>query len=94
MAIKVDAWLFMSKPVIYVTYLDGCLFSARSQSGIDKAFKYLKDDSPIYNWGKSKGEYVYELLGIDIKTSDNGRFQNLPKLIYSKGIRSYMNVEF
>ena len=65
----------MSKTVIYVVYVDDCLFWARSQSEIDNVMKSFKEDDPIYNWEHSKGESVYEFLGIYIKTFNNGGFQ-------------------
>ena len=37
--------------------------------------KSFKEDGPSYNWEHSKGESVSDLLGIDIKTLDNGGFQ-------------------
>ena len=39
---KVDPCLFMSKTVICVVYVDGCLFWARSQSGIDNVMNSFK----------------------------------------------------
>ena len=47
---EVDPCLFMSKTVICVVYVDGCLFWARSQSEIENVIKYLKEDGPSYNW--------------------------------------------
>ena len=41
---KVDPCLFMSNPVIYVVYVDYCLFWESSQSEIDNVMKYLKED--------------------------------------------------
>ena len=35
----------------------------------------FKEDCPSYNWEHSKGESVSELLGIDIKTFDDGVFK-------------------
>ena len=72
---KVDPCLFMSKTVIWVVYVNDCLFWARSQSEIDNVMKSFKEDDPSYNWKQSKGESVSEFLGIDIKTLDNGGFQ-------------------
>ena len=72
---KVDPCLFMSKTVICLVYVDGCLFWARSQSEIDNVMKSFKEDGPSYNWEHSKGESVYEFLCIDIKTLDNGGSQ-------------------
>ena len=65
----------MSKTVICVVYVDVCLFWARSKSDIDIVMKSVKGDGPSYNWERSKGESVFELLDIDIKTLDNGGFQ-------------------
>ena len=72
---KVDTCLFISKTVIYVLYMDDCLFWACSQSEIKNVMKSFKEVGPSYNWEHSKGESVSELLGIDIKTLDNGGFQ-------------------
>ena len=72
---NVDPCLFMSKTVIYVVYVDGCLFWEHSQSDIDNEMNYFKEDGPSYNWEHSKGESVSEFLGIDIKTLDDGGFQ-------------------
>ena len=72
---KVDLCLFMSKTVIFVVYVDDCLFWACSQSEIKNVMKSFKEFGPSYNWEHSKGESVFEFLGIDIKTLDNGGFQ-------------------
>ena len=47
---NVDPCLFMSKTVIYVVFVDDFLFWACSQSEIDNATKYFKEDGPSYNW--------------------------------------------
>ena len=65
----------MSKTVICVVYVDDCLFWTRSKSEIDNVMKSFKEDGPSYNWEYSKGESVYEFLGIDIKKLDDGGFQ-------------------
>ena len=54
--------------------MDDYLFWERSQSDIDNVMKYFKEDGPSYKWEHSKVESVSELLGIDIKTLDNGGF--------------------
>ena len=53
---KVDPSLFMSKTVICVVYMNGCLFCRRSQYDIDNAMKSFKEYDPSYNWEHSKGE--------------------------------------
>ena len=60
---KVDPFLFMSKTVICVVYVDYCLFWARSQSDIDNVMKYFKEDGPSYNGEHSKEESVSEEIG-------------------------------
>ena len=72
---KVDLCMFMSKTAISVVYVDDLLFWESSQSKIDNAMKYFKEDGPSYNWEHSKGESVSKFLGIDIKTLDYGGFQ-------------------
>ena len=72
---KVDLYLFMSKTVICVVYVDDCLFWACSQYEIKNLMKSFKEFGPSYNWEHSKRESVSEFLGIDIKTLDNGGFQ-------------------
>ena len=72
---KVDPCLFLSKTVICAVYLDDFLFWTCSHSEIDNVMKYFKEDGPSYNWEHSNGESVSELLGVDIKTLDNGGFQ-------------------
>ena len=72
---KVYLCLFMSKTVICMVYVDDCLFWACSQSEIKNIMKSFKEVGPSYNRENSKGESVSELLGIDIKTLDIGRFQ-------------------
>ena len=47
---KVDTCLFMYKTVVFVVYVDDCLFWARSQSEIDNVMKFFKEDGPSYNW--------------------------------------------
>ena len=39
---KVDPCLFMSNTVIFVVYVDDCIFWARSQSDIDNVMKSFK----------------------------------------------------
>ena len=74
---KVDPCLFMTKNVIYVVYVDDCLFWSPSQSEIDNVIKSFKEDGTSYNWEHSNGESLYEFLGIDIQTLDDDRFQFL-----------------
>ena len=74
MVSNVDPCLFISKTVICMVYVDDYLFWARSQSDIDNVMKSFKEDGPSYNWEHSKVESVYDFLGIDIKTLDNGGF--------------------
>ena len=75
MASNVDICLFMSKTVICVVYVYDYIFWERSQYDIDNVTKSFKEDIPSYNWEHSKGESVSELLGIDIKTFDDGGFK-------------------
>ena len=42
--------MFMSKTVIYMVYVDYCLFWARSQYEIDNVMNYFKEDGESYNW--------------------------------------------
>ena len=72
---KVDTCLLISKTVICVVYVDDCLFWARSKSEIDNVMKPFKEDGPSYNCEQSKRESVSDLLGIDIKTLDDGGFK-------------------
>ena len=46
----------MSNTVIYVVYVNDCLFLERSQSGIDNVMKFFKEDGPSYIWEHSKEE--------------------------------------
>ena len=69
---KVDPFLFMSKNVICVVYVDDCLFLEISQSDIDHVMKSYKEDSPNYNWEHSNWKSVSDFLGFSIKTLDNG----------------------
>ena len=85
---KVDTYLFMSNTVICVVYVDDCIFWERSQSDIDNVMKSFTEGGTIYNWEHSKGESVSELLGIDIKTLDDGRFQ-FSNWIYPKSLGIY-----
>ena len=71
---KVNTCLFMSKTVICVVYMDDCLFWESLESHINNDMKYLKGNEPSYDLEHSKGELVSELLGIDIKTLNNGIF--------------------
>ena len=59
--------MFMYKNVIYLVYVDDCLFWERSQSEIDKLMKYFKEDGPSYNWEHSNNDSVSELLRIFIR---------------------------
>ena len=67
---RVYPYLFMSKNVICVVYVDDYLFWERSQSDIDNVMKSFKEDGTSYNWEHSKGESVSLFLGIDIKNKD------------------------
>ena len=64
------------------------LLHARSQSDIDKSMKYLKEDGKSDNWWHSKVESVSELLGIDIKTLDDGGFQFFQTESIQKGLEA------
>ena len=46
--------MFMSNTVIFVVYVDDCLFWAHSKCEIDNVMKSFKKDIPNYNWGHSK----------------------------------------
>ena len=46
---KVHPYLFMSKTVIFVVYVDDCLFWTLSQSEINDVMKSFKEDCPSYN---------------------------------------------
>ena len=59
--------MFMYKTVIFLVYVDDCLFWERSQSEIDKLMKYFKEDGPSYNWEHSNNDSVSELLRIFIR---------------------------
>ena len=72
---KVDPCLFMSKTVIFVVYVDDCIFWERSQSQIDNVMKSFKEDGPSYSWEHLKGESVSKFLCIDIKTLDDCGFK-------------------
>ena len=74
MARKLDPCLFMSKTVIHVVCVNDCLFWEHSQSDIDNVLRYFKEYGTGYNWEHSKGESVFEFLGIDIKTLDDYGF--------------------
>ena len=69
---KVDSFLFISKTMGFLVYVDDCICWARSQSKIDNVMKSFKEDSTINNWERSKGESVSDVLGIGIKTLDDG----------------------
>ena len=53
---KVDPFLFMSKTVICVVYVDDCIFLACSQYDIDNVMKSSKEYGTSYNWKHSKVE--------------------------------------
>ena len=79
----------MSKTLISVVYVDDCLFWARSRYDIDNVMKSFKEDGPSYNWEHSKGQSVSELLGIDIKTLDDGGFQFISNWIFPQSLGSH-----
>ena len=64
----------MSNTVICVVYLDDFIFWARSKSEIYNVMKSFKEDGPSYNWEHSKGESVYDFMGIDTNTLGDGGF--------------------
>ena len=72
---KVDPFIFVSKTVICVVYVDNWFFWESSQSDIDNVMKSFKEDGPSYNLVHPKEESVSEFLGIDIKTLDDGGYQ-------------------
>ena len=55
---KVNPCMFMSKTVIYVVYVDYCLFLSHSQSDRDSIIIIFNEDGPRYIWGHSKRESV------------------------------------
>ena len=61
--------------MIFVVYMDDCLFWSLSQSEIDNVMKSFKEDGTSYNREHSKGESLSEFLCIYIKIVDNGGFQ-------------------
>ena len=71
---KVDPFLFISKTVICVVYVDYFILWEYLQSDIGKVMNYFKGYGPSYNGEHSKGESVSEFLGIYIKMLDNGVF--------------------
>ena len=71
---KVDPFLFMSKALICVVYVDNCIFWAHSQYDIYNVMNYFKLDGPSCIWEHSKLESVSEILDIDIKTLDECGF--------------------
>ena len=81
---KVDPFLFVSKTVICVLYVDDCIFWSRSKSEIDNVIKYFKEDGNSYNWEHLKVEYVSEFLGIDIKTLYDSGFQFFQTVLIRK----------
>ena len=48
--IKVDTCMFMSKTVMFVLYVDDCIFWGSSQSNIDNLMNSFKEDGSSYNW--------------------------------------------
>ena len=71
---ELDPCLFMSNTVICVVYVYDCIFWALSQYDIDIIMKSFKEDGSIYSRENSKGESVYEPLGIDINMLNDGGF--------------------
>ena len=55
---KVYPWLFMSKTLIYVVFVNYCLFWSHSKSEIDNVINFFKEDGISYNWEHSEGESV------------------------------------
>ena len=51
---NVDPWLFMSKTVICVVYMNDFIFWESPQFDIDNFMKYFKEDGPNYNWDHPK----------------------------------------
>ena len=52
---KVDPFLFMSKTVFFVIYVDYFLIWERSQYDIDNVMKSFKEDGLIFSWEHSTG---------------------------------------
>ena len=69
---KANPYLFMSKALICMVYMYDCLFWEGSKSYIDKFVKSFKEYGTSYNWEHLKGDSVYEFLGIDVKTLNDG----------------------
>ena len=47
---KVDPFMLMHNNMIFVVYVDDCLFLEHSQYDIDNLMKTFKEDGPSYNW--------------------------------------------
>ena len=75
MVSKVDIFLFISKTIICVVYVDDFSFWERSKSEINNVMNSFKEDEPSSNWEHSNEELVSDFFGIDIKKSDYGGFQ-------------------
>ena len=75
MVSKVDIFLFISKTIICVVYVDDFSFWERSKSEINNVMNSFKEDEPSSNWEHSNGELVSDFFGIDIKKLDDGGFQ-------------------
>ena len=58
-----------------MAYVENFIFWGRSQYYIDNIMKSLRDYCHIYSWKLSKGESVYNFLGIYTKTLYNGVFK-------------------
>ena len=73
----------MSKNAICVANMDDCPILESSQPDIDKVMNDFNEDRTSYNMVKTKGDPVYELLGIGIKRLDDGGFKFYqPELIH------------
>ena len=53
---KVNPCMFMSKTVIYVVYVDYCLFLSHSQSDRDSIIIIFNGDGPRYTFGDTQKE--------------------------------------
>eukprot|EP00957_Ditylum_brightwellii_P130342 9942928-Ditylum_brightwellii.AAC.1 len=63
-ACKADPCLFIFKKVVYIVYVDDCLWFARDRKDIDALLMSFKEDGDKYNWEMTEGDSMEDFLGI------------------------------
>eukprot|EP00957_Ditylum_brightwellii_P000621 48476-Ditylum_brightwellii.AAC.1 len=91
-ACKADPYLFISKKVVCICYVDDRLLFAKDSKDIDAVLKSLKEDGDKYNWKMAEGDSVEEFLGIKVNYLGGGTYKLTQGGLINKTLKT-MNME-